>query len=248
MSEKDTILCRADLHVHTAASPDGRSALPELAAAARRAGLDALAVCDHDLCTPVPERLEGVLLIPACEVSTRAGHITGLFLDRPLDFQALGRLPEPEAAVAAIRAAGGLAVLAHPFHRPGRREEELTFALDGVETANARAAFKVPDANARAAAFAAARGLPAVGGSDAHDAKEVGNAYTELTVREITVPALRAALAAGESRAVLVRNTAHVRKGLSQWTKALRRGGVLRLGKAGAYVCWCALLDLRDRR
>lgn len=89
MSGKDTILCRADLHVHTTASPDGRSALPELAAAARRAGLDALAVCDHDLCTPVPERLEGVLLIHACEVSTRAGHITGLFLDRPLDFQAL---------------------------------------------------------------------------------------------------------------------------------------------------------------
>ena len=72
-----------DLHVHTAASPDGRSSLADLAAAAKRAGLDAMAICDHDLCTPVPEALEGVLLIPACEVSTRAGHITGLFLDGP---------------------------------------------------------------------------------------------------------------------------------------------------------------------
>ena len=80
-----------DLHVHTAASPDGRSSLADLAAAAKRAGLDAMAICDHDLCTPVPEALEGVLLIPACEVSTRAGHITGLFLDRPLDLEALGR-------------------------------------------------------------------------------------------------------------------------------------------------------------
>ena len=198
-----------DLHVHTAASPDGRSSLADLAAAAKRAGLDAMAICDHDLCTPVPEALEGVLLIPACEVSTRAGHITGLFLDRPLDLEALGPLPAPEAAVAAIREAGGLAVLAH---------------------------------------FAAARSLPPVGGSDAHDAREVGNAYTELAAETLTVPALRAALAAGRSQAVLERNTAHVRKGLSQWTKALRRGGVLRLGKAAAYVCWCAWLDVTDRR
>ena len=95
---------------------------------------------------------------------------------------------------------------------------------------------------------AAARSLPPVGGSDAHDAREVGNAYTELTAEALTVPALRAALAAGRSRAVLARNTAHVRKGLSQWTKALRRGGVLRLGKAAAYVCWCAWLDVTDRR
>ena len=205
---------RVDLHVHTDRSIDGRHSLERMATAAKQAGLDAMAICDHDLCTPVPEALEGVLLIPACEVSTRAGHITGLFLDRPLDLEALGRLPAPEAAVAAI----------------------------------ARAAFKVPDANARAAAFAAARSLPPVGGSHAHDAREVGNAYTELTAEALTVPALRAALAAGRSRAVLERNTAHVRKGLSQWTKALRRGGVLRLGKAAAYVCWCAWLDVTDRR
>ena len=272
-----------DLHVHTAASPDGRSPLADLAAAAKQAGLDAMAICDHDLCTPVPEALEGVLLIPACEVSTRAGHITGLFLDRPLDLEALGRLPAPEAGVAAIRVAGGLAVLAHPlhrplgldprgrlpapgaapaaireagglavlahpFHRPGRREEDFPFDVDGVEAANARAAFKVPDANDRAAAFAAARSLSPVGGSDAHDAREVGNAYTELTAETLTVPALRAALAAGRSQAVLARNTAHVRKGLSQWTKALRQGGLLRLGKAAAYVCWCAWLDVTDRR
>ena len=95
---------RADLHVHTAASPDGRSTLDALTAAARRAGLDAIAICDHDLCTPVPAAQAGVLLIPACEVSTRAGHITGLFLAQPLDLAALGRLPAPEAAVAAIPA------------------------------------------------------------------------------------------------------------------------------------------------
>ena len=83
----------ADLHVHTAASPDGRSSLEDLTAAAAAAGLQALAVTDHDRCTPVPAAMNGILLIPGCELSTRAGHITGLFLERPVDLAALGHLP-----------------------------------------------------------------------------------------------------------------------------------------------------------
>lgn len=238
---------RVDLHVHTSASPDGRSSLEEIAAAARRAGLDAAAITDHDLCTPVPETLEGVLLIPGCEVSTRIGHITGLFLDRPLPLEALGRLPDPERAVEAIRAAGGLAVLAHPYQRPGAEPENFTFPLDGIEAVNARAGFKVPDANKRAARLAQWRGLPVVGGSDAHDALEVGNAFTSLEADALTAAALREALAAGRSEAVLRRNTSRVRKGLSQWTKARRKGGFTRLGKAAAYMVYCAGLDVLHR-
>lgn len=236
---------RGDLHVHTSASPDGRSSLEAIARAAKAAGLDAVAITDHDLCTPVPASLEGVLLIPGCEISTRAGHITGLFLDRPLPLEALGRLPAPEDAAAAIHQAGGLAVLAHPFQRPGAEPENFTFPLDGMETANARAAFKVPDANGRAAALASSRHLAAVGGSDGHDAAEVGNAWTELEAEELSLPALRAALAAGRSRAVLQKNTSHLRKGLSQWTKARRIGGLPRLGKATAYLGYCLLLDIK---
>ena len=235
---------RVDLHLHTAASPDGRSSLEGIAKAAKAAGLDAIAVTDHDLCTPVPAALEGVLLIPGCEVSTAAGHITGLFLERPLPLEALGRLPAPEAAVEAIREAGGLAVLAHPYQRPGAAPEQFTFPLDAVEAVNARACFKVPEANEKAAALAQKRGLPAVGGSDAHDAAEAGNAYTELEAEALAVSALREALAAGRSRAVLRRNTPHFRKGLSQWTKARRGGGLPRLGKAALYLGYCAALDV----
>ena len=235
---------RVDLHLHTAASPDGRSSLEGIAKAAKTAGLDAIAVTDHDLCTPVPAALEGVLLIPGCEVSTAAGHITGLFLERPLPLEALGRLPAPEAAVEAIREAGGLAVLAHPYQRPGAAPEQFTFPLDAIEAVNARACFKVPEANEKAAALAQKRGLPAAGGSDAHDAAEVGNACTELEAEALTLPALREALAAGRSRAVLRRNTSHFRKGLSQWTKARRGGGLPRLGKAALYLGYCAALDV----
>ena len=96
---------KADLHVHTAASLDGLSSLEELTAAAKEAGLDAVAITDHNLCTPVPQRLNGVLLIPGCEVSTRQGHVTGLFLEEPLDLESLRKngLPQGGDAVEEIQ-------------------------------------------------------------------------------------------------------------------------------------------------
>ena len=72
----------------------------------------------------------------------------------------------------------------------------------------------------------------------------MGNACTELEAEELSLPALRSALAAGQSRGILIKNTAHFRKGLSQWTKARRGESLPRLGKAAAYMGYCLLLDI----
>lgn len=236
-----------DLHVHTDASPDGRSTLEELTEVARQKGLHAIAITDHNLSASVPVALNGVLLIPGCEVSTAAGHITGLFLNHPLSQPVMNRRSAPEDAVAAIREAGGLAILAHPFQNPTKREEDYPFAIDGVETANARAALKVPDANKRAAAFAVRHQLPGIGGSDAHHAGELGHAYTEVEAEELSLAALEEAVAQGRCRGVLVENTSHWQKGLSQWVKAQRSGSVFRIGKAAAYMGVCLARDLRGQ-
>ena len=240
------MIYRADLHVHTDASEDGLSPLSDQAAAAKAAGLDAIAVTDHNQCTPLPNQLDGVLLIPGCEVSTRIGHITGLFLEQPLDWDSLrtSGLPSGEEAVAEIRRCGGLAVLAHPFQSPSADPSRFSFPLDGVETANARAAFKVKDANARAAELAQIWSRPAVGGSDGHSRREVGNAYTEIDCGALTLPDLKAALLSGSCRPVLLRNTPHYRKGLSQIGKARRQGGGKALAKEFVYLGYCCVRDL----
>lgn len=232
---------RVDFHVHTDASDDGLSSLAQQAAAAKAAGLDAMAVTDHNLSTPVPEQLCGVLLIPGCEVSTTLGHITGLFLPQPLDWAALcsGGLPSGEMAVREIHRRGGLAVLAHPYQSPSADYTRVTLPVDAVEGANARAAFKNKQANELAAALARAWSLPAVGGSDAHAAQEVGNAYTEVYCDTLTLEALKAALQAGACRPVLRKNTPHYRKGLSQLGKARRLGGAKRLAKGIVYLGYC---------
>lgn len=235
---------RADLHVHTDASPDGRSPLSALASAAAVRGLDAIAVTDHDLCTPVPARIGGVLLIPGCEISTRAGHVLGLFLEQPAALDALKTedLPSAEDAVREIRRCGGLAVLAHPYESRSAAPDGA--GTDAIETCNARATFHVKDANEKAAALAARLSLPATGGSDAHAAPEVGAAYTVLEAAVCTLPALRQALANGDCRAVLDRETPKRYKGLSQLAKARRSGGFRQCCVELVYLCYCTARDV----
>ena len=241
------MILKADLHVHSAASWDGRSDLAALAQAAHARGLDAIAVCDHDLCTDVSGSFP-VLLIPGVEITSTAGHILGLFLERPID-RALWETgaPTPEAAIKAIRACGGLAVPAHPFS-PQKLDEAALAALcpDAVEVQNARVALKNAARNAQAQTFAAQQKLAITGGSDAHCAAEVGGCYTELDCAERSLAALRDALAAGRTRAVFYHACTWTQKGLSQWHGA-RRAPIPRRCRALAYFAVCVLRDLFRR-
>jgi len=102
---------RGAYHVHTTAS-DGRGTLAEVVAAARDAGLDFIVVTDHNVRAPErPEYVDGVLVVPATEVSTPYGHVVALGVSR-----ALTRAERDGDPLGAIASLGGEAVLAHPFH------------------------------------------------------------------------------------------------------------------------------------
>ncbi len=234
---------KIDLHVHSSASLDGRSGLDALAKAAGERGLDAVAVCDHNRFTlEKPETRRGVLLLPGCEVSTKTGHLLALFCREPFD------VPEEPPALAEaaglIHAHGGLAVIAHPFARADRDREVEARELDGAECANARAYFHNPEANAMALAFASRHKLISTGGSDAHEAGEVGNSYTAAECGERTPEGIESAVRAGLCRPVFVKNTSRTRKGLSQLEAARRRGGVRALCRGAAYLVYCAGRDI----
>ena len=102
---------RGAYHVHTTAS-DGRGTLADVLRAARAAGLDFVVVTDHNVRDPDrPEYVDGVLVIPATEASTRFGHVVALGVPRALTPEE--RDGDPLGAIAAL---GGEAVLAHPLH------------------------------------------------------------------------------------------------------------------------------------
>lgn len=186
---------RLDLHTHSRFSFDGFAEPSAMIEMAKARGLQGLAITDHDTsrCVDWFERVgalkgdglpvEGFLVIPGQEISTAEGHLLALGVRLP----DLRGIPAREA-VDLVQKLGGVAIAAHPLDR-FRHGISLavldTLPLDGIETFNAACTF--PQHNAWAAAYAAGRGLPGTGGSDAHFSDVVGTAWTEAEVGELTL-------------------------------------------------------------
>lgn len=168
-----------DLQVHTEVSPCSRAAPADVVDAAVDAGLDGVAITDHDTLAGVDAVREAapddLSVVPAVEVTTTQGHLLALGVEEAPP-QA-----DPRTVVDDVHDQGGVAALSHPFDR--LREfyvtdlDALAAAVDAVEAVNSRCVRHAY--NDRAQAFATAHDLPVVGGSDAHFPMEVGRAYTE---------------------------------------------------------------------
>ncbi len=243
------MIYRVDLHIHSNATKGAPSSIEELVRAARRAGLDAIAITDRDRCTPVPIEMRGVLLIPGCEVTTLGGHILGVFLERPLDFIRLRRhgLPTADEAVLEIHRCGGLAILAHPFTDKNANPALFPIRPDAVETISARAALRRSDANEQALLWATAHQRPQVGTSNAYSPIEVGNAYTEIACRRLSRSLLKEALDLGHCRPVSVRNTSNTICGYANLTQAKRSGNLRSVIISAASLGICTLKDLTPK-
>jgi predicted metal-dependent phosphoesterase TrpH len=203
-------LGRADLHIHTLAS-DGTSSIAEILVHVETATtLDVIAITDH-------ERIDAAVAARAMaqdqgrrfevivgeEITTRGGHLLGLFLTEPVP--ALRSLRE---SIARVHDQGGLAIPAHPLVpyplcAQGRALRALVDAgdprvrPDGLETFNPTLLGRLR--HARVAAFTRELGLAAVGNSDAHAAELIGEGYS--TFPGHSAEDLRAAILAGETHA-----------------------------------------------
>lgn len=191
-----------ELHTHSRYSHDGRDSVRKLLEAAQRVDLDAIAVTDHDT---VDGGLEAARLaeeydllgIPGIEVSSRDGHVLGLGVRTAIQ---AGR-PFGET-LAAIREAGGIAIVPHPFQESRHGvcanidESELATA-DAIEVYNSR--LITGRGNRQAAGFADRAEVPATAGSDAHVSAMVGRAVTNVEATDRTVDAILDAIAAGRT-------------------------------------------------
>lgn len=197
----------ADLHLHTLYS-DGTARVQDLLDwVERRTSLDLVAITDHD-------RIDGALrarelhaaggyhfgLVVGEEVTTRGGHLLGLFLERPIPaFRSLGETIER------IHDQGGLAIVPHAmgiFLSVGRGSLLRTQAdprperrLDAIELINPSLGGRLRHA-ALAELNAGRLRLPGLGSSDAHVLETVGSAWTWF--EGTTADEFRTALAAGE--------------------------------------------------
>lgn len=199
----------ADLHMHTCFS-DGWPTPTDLVEHVRlHLRLDVIAVTDHDTiegalrAADYSDDTGGPPVVVGEEVSSRDGHILGLFLEGWVRPGMSAR-----ATIRAIHDQGGLAFAAHPFWRRERARRprrtvhgvgwlaaELDF--DGIEVENSTPGLGF--ANFLARSLNQSAGRTELGGSDAHILDAVGRAYTSFPGR--TPDALRAALKEGTTRA-----------------------------------------------
>jgi predicted metal-dependent phosphoesterase TrpH len=166
---------KIDLHVHTFYSYDSTITPKELVIWAKKRGLDAVAITDHDVfdgAAKLSKRMD-FLIIPGIEVNTLYGHVLGL--------DVRDKIPpkfDVNETIEKIHKAGGIAIAAHPtaIYR-GKLRRHVTGEFDAVEVMNA-SSFPFGFSNYINRRIALRYGLPQTGGSDAHTALEIGMAYS----------------------------------------------------------------------
>ncbi len=170
--EKSLRWFKGDLHAHTLAS-DGVHTLDELAAKARRHGLDFLAITDHNQMISALElpHQAGLTLIPGMEWTHYRGHANFLGVDRPYEGSFAANTPEEILArFASARERGALITLNHPFEAGMGFQLDLNrLPFDCLEVWNG----PMRESNLRAVGFwqsllAAGKKVPICGGSDYH--------------------------------------------------------------------------------
>jgi len=188
--------------------------------------LDVIAITDHDDIRGALEAREtyertrerwNFELVTGIEVTTFHGHLLALWVDAPIrSFRPL------EETVAAIHAAGGVAVVPHPFSMLTRsigqrtldrvmRIEDTATHPDGLEVANTLS--KGWHAGMKAIIPNRERWhLAETGGSDAHFLESLGRAYTRYPGTDAAT--LRQAIEARRTEGVLAGSTPYRAIGL----------------------------------
>jgi predicted metal-dependent phosphoesterase TrpH len=196
----------ADLHLHTSFSDGWPSPAEVVDHVTLETDLDVIAITYHDTIEGALRgadhsiRTGGVAVIVGEEVSSRQGHILGLFLESRVR-------PGMSAAatVDEIHRQGGLAIAAHPFWRTKRMAARLGGPVHGIGWLAAELDFDAVEvenstpglgfANILARRLAEGAGCSCVGASDAHILEAVGKSATAFNGR--SPRALRSAIEKG---------------------------------------------------
>jgi len=176
----DREFVHVDLHMHTDHSSDCATPAATLLAAAKAAGLQTIAVTDHNEVSGAHEArelaraIDGIEVIVGEEVKTAdQGEVIGLFIEEKIPKGMTLR-----ETIAAIRAQGGLVYVPHPFDRMHSVPDyanllDVVEDVDAIEVFNPRVAFSA--FNEEAARFAEKYRIVAGAGSDSHVAAGLGS-------------------------------------------------------------------------
>lgn len=187
-------MIEADLHVHSRYSFDSLLSPRTIVKTALKAGLSAIAVADHNTTKGALKTMEeatstGLVVIPAIELETDAGHIMGLFVEADI------RIQNIDEVIDAIKVQDGVAVLLHPARMHGINLKEAVNKIDVIEALNGRTRRLE---NLEAKDLALRFNKPIIAGSDAHLGFEIGRVRTVFEDVSSTLEDIRKHIINGE--------------------------------------------------
>jgi len=176
-----------DPHVHVY-SPCAKWTFKQLIREADIKELDVIIITDHDRISKVPIEIHGnVKIFVGVEISSKDGHVLAYGVSEEIPPLSTQEVMEK------IHEQGGIAIAAHPFRNFEReglqsspcsiKEGIFDVHFDGIETMNG---LNTARENELARKNAEILNLSKLGGSDAHQEGQLGNALT-ITKNEINV-------------------------------------------------------------
>ncbi len=163
---------RVDMHTHSIYSPDGKVPIKDMLKIAKKVGLGAIAITDHnEIEGALKAKKLGILeVIRGIEVSTEKGHVLAYGIDYKIP-----RDLSIKETIEMIHDLGGIAIAAHPYRFwSGIGEDNAkNHNFDGIEAFNGRCK---ESSNKKARKLANMLNKPFTAGSDAHFADEIGKA------------------------------------------------------------------------
>jgi len=183
-------MMKLDLHLHSCYSDDAAGTPEEIIKLLQKKGLQGMALTDHNTLKGSVKAQQvaprDFLVIPGVEVSTADGHLLALNVTSGIQTG----LPVEETVEIVIRQ-GGIAVAPHLFRLfSGIKKEKLTPIRSKIPALEVFNGCSVPRTNLKTAKVARAFNLGGTGGSDSHDPRYAGYAYTVVDTTDLQIDAV----------------------------------------------------------
>ncbi|MCW3986028.1 MAG: PHP domain-containing protein [Candidatus Bathyarchaeota archaeon] len=212
-------MIEADFHIHSKYSQDSFLSPRSIIKMAKRKGLSAIAVTDHETVKGAMETIRearissDLLIVSGIEVRTNIGDLIGLFVEEDIatrDFYEV---------IDEVRDQDGLVVLSHPSRGHKNMSKQMMLEIDIVEALNGRSSGAK---NLEAKKLALSLNKPVVGGSDAHFSFEIGSIRTIFFSSVTSLEDLRKLVVSGE-RKLIGRESPAIVHGFSFGVEIIKR-------------------------
>jgi len=183
-------MLKLDLHIHSQYSEDAIGSPKDIIRILKKKGLQGMAITDHNTVNGGLKALKikpkEFVVIPGVEISTKEGHILALNVTENIQ-----RHLCVEETVEKILDAGGIPIPPHLFRNmSGIKKEKLKKIHTKIPAIEVFNSCSLPQTNLKTAIEAKEFSLGGTGGSDAHDPKYAGYAYTTVDTTDMNVDSI----------------------------------------------------------